>query len=141
MATVIHLVAQRNMNVTHRPMLVFCPFLTFHHVAMHLGNHVVGVYNVVMGVYRELGLRANSEQEPHGNNGTHIEDMKDPVEVCLPGSDCLLITLRMEKLRHRIPLAVFDGLPLNLCHSPVIVGGSFSGRFEMPTGGPTHVVN
>jgi len=51
---------------------------------------------------------------------THIEDMKDPVEVQLPGSDRLLIILRVEKSRDRISLAPLDNVSLDLGHSPEV---------------------
>ena len=49
--------------------------------------------------------------------------MKDPVQVQSPGRNCLLVILRVEKPRHRVSLALFDSLPLDLGHSPVIEDG------------------
>jgi hypothetical protein len=49
-------------------------------------------------------LRAQSANEglvglQYGNNGTHVEDMEDPIQVRFPGGDCLLVILRMKKSR------------------------------------------
>jgi len=50
----------------------------------------------------------------------HIEDMKDSIEVQLPGSDRHCIVLRMEESRNRIPPTPFDDLSLYLCNGPGI---------------------
>ena len=99
---------------------------------MHLGNHVAGVYNIVVGIYCELGLRVNGQRLSSRNHGTYIEDVKDPVQVQLPGGDCLFVVLRMEKSRDRIPLALFFRLSLNLSHSPV-TGSSLAGDPKFTT--------
>ena len=46
--------------------------------------------------------------------------MKDPVEVQFPSPDRILIARRMDNSRDRVPLPLFDDLPLDLCHSPAI---------------------
>ena len=58
---------ERSTNATHRLMLTINPILTVHHIAMHIGNHGVGVNNSMMdvgndhmGIYCELGLYAIS---------------------------------------------------------------------------------
>jgi hypothetical protein len=51
---------------------------------------------------------------------TYCENVKDPVEVQLPRSDRLFITLRVEKSGDRISFAQLDDLPLDLGHSSAI---------------------
>ena len=76
----------------------------------------------------------------HKGDGTHVEDVKDPVEVQFPGGDRFFIARRMDESRDRVPLALFDDLPLDLCHSPAIK----SVVSELPKvgiTGSTHVIN
>jgi len=68
---------------------------------------------------------------------THVEDLKDLVEVQLPGGDRLLVVLRAEVPRDRIPF-----IPA----SPECLPRSYdreylSGRFEMYVSGSTHNFN
>ena len=56
----------------------------------------------------------------HKSDGTHVKDMKDPVEIQFPGGDGLLIVRRVDKSGDRVPSALFDDLPLDLCYSPAI---------------------
>jgi len=114
---------------------------------VNVRNSGVGVRDVMMNVrgdyvcvYRELSLEADNQRWSHKVDGTHIEDVKDPVEVQPPGGDHLLIILRVEMSRDCISLARLDEVPLYLGHSPAIE----SLVSELPdTGvtGPTHVVN
>jgi hypothetical protein len=56
-----------------------------------------------MGVYRKVrsrsGKLAGMVVSGGRSDGTHVEDMKDPVEVQPPGGDRLFIILRVEKSR------------------------------------------
>ena len=51
--------------------------------------------------------------------GTHVKNVKDPVEVQPPGSDRVFIALCMEEARNGVALALFDYTPLYLCHGSV----------------------
>lgn len=53
-------------------------------------------------------------------DGTHVKDLKNPVEVRPPGDDPLLVLPRVKKSRDGIQFAPLDKLPLNLCHGPTI---------------------
>ena len=53
--------------------------------------------------------------------------MKNPPEVQLPSSSYILVTLRVKKSGDCISLAPFDGLLLNLRHSPAIEGSLVGG--------------
>ena len=75
----------------------------------------------------------------HKGGRTHIEDMKDPVEVQFPSPDRILLSLAAWTIRDRVPLALLDDLPLNLCYSPSIK--SVSELPNMCITGLTHVVN
>jgi hypothetical protein len=67
--------------------------------------------------------------------------MEDPVEVQPPGGDRLFVVLRVEKPRDRIPFALLNDLPLDLCHSPAI--GSMASQMctKCISAGFTDVVN
>ena len=56
----------------------------------------------------------------YGIDSTHVEDVKDPVEVLPPGHNHVFVGLRMEDSRNRMSFALVDDLPLNLGHSPAI---------------------
>ena len=66
--------------------------------------------------------------------------MKDPVEIQLPSRDSILIVCCVDDSGDRVPLALFDDLPLDLCHSPVIKS-IVSELSKVNVSGLTHVVN
>ena len=51
-------------------------------------------------------------------DSTHVEDMKDSIEVLLPSGDGILITFCMEEPRGRVPFPLLDNLLLDPGHSP-----------------------
>ena len=57
---------------------------------------------------------------PRRLDRTHIEDVKDPVEIQVPGSNRLFIVLGMKESRDSVPSTLLEKLPLNLAHSPAI---------------------
>jgi len=73
-----------------------------------------------MCIYRKFGLGMKIQRWPYGNNGTYVEDMKDPDEVQPPGGDRFLVVLRMEKSRDCAPLTLLDDPPLGIRDSPGI---------------------
>ena len=52
------------------------------------------------------------------SDGTHVEDMKNPVEVQSPGGNRLFVVLRIITSRNCVPFASPDDISLNLVHSP-----------------------
>jgi len=48
--------------------------------------------------------------------------MEDPVEVRLPGGDCLLVILRISESRQQISPAFLDDFLLNSCYGSAIDG-------------------
>ena len=66
--------------------------------------------------------------------------MKDPIEIQLPSRDRTLIVCCMDNSRDSVPLALFDDLPLDHCHSPVIKS-IVSELSKVNVSGLTHVVN
>ena len=56
----------------------------------------------------------------HPGGGTHIEDLKDLLQVQLPDGNCLSVFVRVEMSRDRIPFTPLDELLLNVCHNPAI---------------------
>jgi hypothetical protein len=73
------------------------------------------------------------------NDRTHGEDLKDIVEVQLPGGDRLFVVLHVEVSRDYIPFTPLDELLVNVCHGPTIE--YFSGRSEADVVGSTHNFN
>lgn len=51
---------------------------------------------------------------------THIKDIKDPIEVELPGGDPVFVVLRMERAKDTTSFTKLDDAPLDLRHSPAI---------------------
>lgn len=66
----------------------------------------------------EFSLKTDDKRWRRKSDGTHIEDVKDPVKIQLPGSNRFFVILRTEKARNRVSLALFDCLPLNLRRGP-----------------------
>ena len=64
----------------------------------------------------------------HPSDGTHVEDLKDILQVHPPGGNCLFVFLRVEIPRDRIPSSPLDKPLLNICHNPavesIVNGGS-----------------
>ena len=54
------------------------------------------------------------------SDGTYVEDLKDPIEVPLPGCDFLLVTLRVDMPKNYGLFSLFFDLPPNLVHSPEV---------------------
>jgi len=52
----------------------------------------------------------------HPNNGTHIEDLKNLIQVQFPGGNPLFIFPRVEIAEDRVLFAPLGELPLNICH-------------------------
>jgi len=67
--------------------------------------------------------------------------MKDPVEAQPPSGDGLLVILRMEKPRDRVPSAPFDDFPFYLRHGTATKSIIMSEPSEPCIIGLTHVVN
>ena len=54
------------------------------------------------------------------SDGTHVEDLKNLVQVHPPGSNRLFIFLRIEMPRDRIPFSPLGDILLNICHDPAV---------------------
>ena len=102
-------------------------------IAVKVGYSSVGIRDIGTNFRRgsmdsrwKFGLGAQSQYSVLSSDqtevidGTHVEDLKSPVEVRPPGDDPLLILPRVKKSRDGIPFAPLDKLPLNLCHCPTI---------------------
>jgi len=64
-------------HVTYHPTLTVCILTEFQHVLMHVGNYGVSIQD-------QLGLEEDISDDRAGARGTHVEDVKDSVEVRLP---------------------------------------------------------
>ena len=137
-------------------------------VALKLGNYDVGVGNDCMGVrdimadirndglvgqnitmdagnsricvYCKFGLEADGQRGSCGSDRTHIEHMKDPIEVRPPCRDRLFIVLCVEHSRDTASLTPLDDVLLDLRHSSTIVN-PVSGSPGVCITGPTYKVN
>ena len=90
---------------------------------MDFGDHDLGARSILLQlgnddvcVYRKFGLRIPSQQSSYEDDGTHVEDLKNPVEVRLPGCDLLFVILCVEVLRNRASFALLDDLHLYFRH-------------------------
>ena len=71
---------------------------------MDFGNSGLGIHDSIMnagddciGVYCKFDLEADGWQWSCRSEGTHVEDVKNPVEVQFPAGDRFLIVRRMDK--------------------------------------------
>ena len=95
-----------------------------HDIMANLGNGGIGSHDIVKNarnchvcIYCKLGLGVwliIVTQKQHRYDRTYVEDMKDLVEVRLPGGDHFFIILCVEKSSECIPFAFLDDLPLDL---------------------------
>jgi len=56
----------------------------------------------------------------HPSDGTHVEDLKNLLQVHPPGCNLLFVFLRVETPRNRIPSSPLDELVLDICHGTAI---------------------
>ena len=89
---------------THQSTLVIGPFLAFHHGTVDIGHNIVSVSHSALGVGDydmcvdgKFSLEADDQQHLGRSNGTHLEDMKNLIELRFPGCDHLFVVLRVEK--------------------------------------------
>ena len=64
----------------------------------------------------------------HSRDRTHGKDLKDILEVQLPGSDCLFIFPRAETPTDRVPFDPLRELPPNICYGPAVESITMSSR-------------
>ena len=72
-----------------------------------------------------------------------MEDLKDVAEFLLPGSDCILIALRVKLPGGHVPLVLFDDLPLDVDHgsaAEALVGFLSSVRVPSSTHAPSRPI-
>ena len=56
----------------------------------------------------------------HPSDGTHVEDLKNLVQVHPPSGNSLFFFLRVDTPGDRIPFDPLDELLLNICHDPAV---------------------
>ena len=110
-------------------------------IVLNLGNDGVGVCNALTSVRndqvcvnRKFGLEEVSWQRSCGSGGTHVEYMKDPLEVRPPGGNRLFVVLRVEMSGNYVPFSPLDDVPMNLSRGPAIES-SISASSRMSTAG------
>ena len=82
------MVRLRNMTVTHQRLIVTVPPLTPHNSTVDVVDQGVSTRDIMfkpgndsVRVHQKFRLRVQREQSPHRRNGTHVENMKDPVQA------------------------------------------------------------
>ena len=134
-------------NVTHRPTFNLLP--TPHRLTTNVGNHGMGVHNdgvcvfnlalnlrnsgvrfrdVITNVrnghiyvYPKFGLGTNGQYWQHRNDGTHIKNEKDPVEVHPPAGDGLAVIFRVESSGDCMLFAPLGDLASDIRQRPAMV--------------------
>ena len=98
------------------------------------------IQNHRIGVDYQFGLKGGDQRERDRTNWTHVEDMKNPIEVQLPRPNRFLIILCMHKSGYQILFTLLSDLLLDLLHCPAITSavGELS---KLRIGGLTHVVS
>ena len=77
--------------------------------------------DICTGVYRELSLEIESRAlSDTSGEGTHVKDKTNFIELQPPGSNGIVVVLRMEGSREHIPFASFDYVTLDPSHDPAI---------------------
>ena len=87
---------------------------------MDFGDHDVSFRNSGICIDRQFRLGIQSQQSPYDNDGTYVENLKDPVEVQPPCSNLVFIVLCVQMSRNHVSFALLDDLPLDLRHSPEV---------------------
>jgi len=78
----------------------------------------MSVKNCCTCFYPKFGLEVESQRLSCRGDGTHVKDMKNSVEVQLPGDDRLFIVLRVVTSRDRVPFVSLDDMSLDLVFNP-----------------------
>jgi len=117
---------------------------------MNVGNNGAGVRAVTpnvrvgcMGFNPEFGLEKSyrwSRLLSYRNDRTHVKDMKNPLQIQLPGSNLFIVAHSAEISKDRISFTPFDDVPLDLIHSPTIKS-SVSESHGVCIAGSTYAVN
>ena len=61
-----------------------------------------------------------SSRTTNGTSGTHVEDVEDPGNVLLPGSNLIFVALRQDESECYIPFTLLDDLLLDPCQRSAI---------------------
>ena len=72
-----------------------------------------------MLVRPESSLEAGNQQSSYRNDGTHVKDTKNLVEVQPPGGDRLFVVLRVVTPRDRITFVSLDDVPPDFVCNPI----------------------
>jgi hypothetical protein len=76
-----------------------------------------------MCIDRQLKLKGGIQRRSNMDNTTHIEDLKNPNQVHLPGGDRLFVALRVDQPGEHTPLTFLSDLFLHFCQSPATMSG------------------
>ena len=71
-------------------------------------------------IHQQLRLKLDYERSSNRTDRTHIEDVKDPMEVLPPSGNRTLVILHVEESGDRMSFTLLGDLLLDLGHSPAI---------------------
>jgi len=85
-------------HVTYHLSLTVCILTEFQDVLIHVGNYGVNIQDVLMhvgnygvSIQDQLGLEGDISEDRAGARGTHVEDVKDSVEVQIPTRNLIFV--------------------------------------------------
>ena len=80
----------------------------------------MGIGNSYVCIDSKFGLGVQGQKCSYEDDGTHVENMKEPIQIRFPPCYLVLVVLGMDKSRDRISFALLDDIPLNRRHSSVV---------------------
>jgi len=105
-------------NGTYHPVLTARILGAFRYVPMNVGN--TGGRNGWICVCCKHLLEQKVSNGHHLSDRTHVEELKDLVEVQSPGGDLFPVVLCMETLRKYVSFPPPDDILFNLYHNPEV---------------------
>ena len=109
------------------------------HCRMGIRNVAKNIRGINIRVCCEFSLQGDGWRPSDTGEQAHLEDVTNPIEIYLPGSNCLLLVLYAEGSGEYAPFTSLSDTPLDLFHGALIknmVGKSS----DTCSTSPTHVV-
>ena len=98
------------------------------------------ICNHHVGIHRQFRLKTISQRLPNRIDWTHVEDLKDPVEVLSPCRNSIFVVLRVDNPGNSAPFTLLDDLVLYPGYSSAMAR-FLSASLSAHVTGPTYVVN
>ena len=97
----------------------------FHHVVLDARNDDVSVCDIMTDgrsawicVYWKCLLGTGVSHEHYSGGRTHVQDLKDLVEIQSPGDDLFPVVFYMQMSRNHVSFFLLSDIPFDLCHNP-----------------------